>query len=150
MFRPCLYVYIDSIYRLVNRREKGRRQKWLNCSRQNGSQRLAEVRFKHYSVIKWIRHHIVFCGPRPDNPWSIFTICCSFVVYHNFVSFTISRSKVSCKLLWSTVKSAAMSSLFEFSWLLIASWLVKEHKLRASLKSGILSAYSIGLINELK
>ena len=77
-----------------------------------------------------------------------FTIyCCSSVVYHNFVSCTISCSKVSCKIMWSTVnvrlcitgaKCAAISSLPAFSWLLISLCLVKQHKLIASLKSGIL------------
>ena len=77
-----------------------------------------------------------------------FTIyCCSSVVYHNFVSSTFSCLKVSFKLVWSTVnvrlcitgaKCAAISSLPAFSWLLISLCLVKQHKLIASLKSGIL------------
>ena len=64
-------MYIDLIYRLANRPEKGKAPK-IDFNQFNGSQSSAEVRLKQYSVINWIRHRNVFCGLRPNDPWSLF------------------------------------------------------------------------------
>ena len=111
-------MYIDLIYRLVNRREK------------EGSQTLIKF-FK----VKWIvklKFHLSSIQLYNEFGTTMFSAghaltihnrfctiyCCSSVVYHNFVSSTVSCSKVSFKLCWSTVnvrlcitsvKSAAIS-----------------------------------------
>ena len=72
---------------------------------------------------------------------------------------TISCLKVSCKLLWSvvnvlrcitSVKSAAISFPFKFSWLRLIFFLAKQHWFKACLNSGIRNAYTTGLIKELE
>ena len=153
-------MYIDLIYRLANRPEKGQAPKLILT---NLMDHKAQLKFASSSIQLSIElGNVMFsAGYALTIHDPFFTIyCCSSVVYHNFVSSTFSCSKVSFKLFWSTVnvrlcitsvKCAAISSLAAFSWLLmITSCLVKQLKLRASLKSGILSAYSIGLINELE
>ena len=157
--KSCLYMYIDLTCRLVNRREKGRSQtlikffkvKWIaKLMLHLGSIQL----YNEFGSILFSAGHAL---TKHDLSFTIY--CCSSVVYHNFVSSTFSCSKVSFNLLRSIVnvrlcitcaKCAVISSLPAFSWLLITSCLVKQLKLRASLKSGILSAYTIGLINELE
>ena len=64
---------------------------------------------------------------------------------HHFVSCTISRSKVSCTLLWLD----AISALLVFPLLCFTSCLLKKKKSKDCLDSGILKAYTVGLINEL-
>ena len=79
--------------------------------------------------------------------------------FHSFVSSRITCSNVSCKLLWSfvhifcwitSVKETAVSSVPVFPLLPITSRLVKKHKLKACLDSGIRNAYTTGLTKELK
>ena len=73
-------------------------------------------------------------------------------VGHNFVSWppcTIFCSKVSWAWLWS---AAAILSLSKFPSLSINARLLKQHTIfgKACLNSGILIAYTTGLINELE
>ena len=156
----AMFIHVHR-FNLPNRQENGRRQKMIKVFKVKW---IAELSWSWLqAVFSYQMNSAPYCFLRATSSLTMilfFTIiCCSSVVYHNFVSCTISCSKVSCKILWSTVnvrlcitsvKSAAISSLPAFSWLLITSCLVKQLKLRASLKSGILSAYSIGLINELE
>ena len=152
-------MHINLISRLVNRLEKGRSQKLIKFFKVKWIAKLklhlgSIQLYNEFGTILFSAGHALIIH---DLSFTIY--CCSSVVYHNFVSSTFSCSKVNFNLLWSIVnvrlcitgaKCAAISSLPAFSLLLITSCLVKQHKLRASLKSGILSAYTIGLINELE
>ena len=65
--KPCLYMYIDLIYRLVNRREKGRSQILIKFFKVKWIAKL----ILHLGSIQLYNEFgtILFsCGPRPDYP----------------------------------------------------------------------------------